>query len=72
MTPSMQANIRRGFESSTRYQTGVQVEFKVLLISPNLESRRTISKVIEELAIRSFPARRCLRPGKRLSSNALI
>jgi DNA-binding NtrC family response regulator len=51
MTPSMQANIRRGFESSTRYQTGVQVEFKVLLISPNLESRRTISKVIEELAI---------------------
>jgi DNA-binding NtrC family response regulator len=51
MTPSTQANVRDVFESATAYQTTLQVEFNVLLISGNFDSRRTISKILEALSI---------------------
>jgi DNA-binding NtrC family response regulator len=51
MTPSLQTSIRRGFERPAAYRPEAQAEFKILLISGNFESRRTIGKVFEGLSI---------------------
>lgn len=51
MMPSTQAHTRRVFEAPAAYQTGLRADFMVLLISSNLESRRTVSNVLEALSI---------------------
>src|SRR5271155_4344690 len=50
MASPMQPSIRHVFESSTAYQTEMHTEFAVLLISSDIESRRTVSKVLETLS----------------------
>jgi DNA-binding NtrC family response regulator len=51
MTPSLHTAIQRTENPSAAYPGALHTEFNVLLISPNFESRRAISKVLESLSL---------------------
>jgi len=51
MNPSMQTSVSRIFDGSTSHESGMQDEFKVLVVSDNLEHRRPINKILEALGI---------------------
>jgi DNA-binding NtrC family response regulator len=51
MTPSTQAKIGLAFEKTATQQTGTQDEFRILIVSADLESRRKVSKILEALSV---------------------
>jgi DNA-binding NtrC family response regulator len=53
MTPSMQANVG-STESSTTFQIGMQDKLTVLVISADLEGRRTVNRILEALSVNTI------------------
>jgi DNA-binding NtrC family response regulator len=51
MTPSTQAQIGHAFERAATQPTGTQDEFRILIVSADLESRRKVSKILEALSV---------------------
>lgn len=51
MTPSLHVDMRRVFETPETHQTQPHNEFLVLLISSDLEGRRTVNGVLEALSV---------------------
>ena len=50
MILAMPLNRGRVFEKPLTHQSGMQDEVAILVVSPNLESRRTVNKILEELS----------------------
>ncbi len=55
MNPSMRENAAHRFEISTTYESGLQDELTILVVSANLESRRTVSNILEALSVNVIP-----------------
>jgi DNA-binding NtrC family response regulator len=55
MNPSMRENATHRFEISTTYESGLQDELTILVVSANLESRRTVSNILEALCVSVIP-----------------
>jgi two-component system NtrC family response regulator len=51
MNPPMQASVGLIFDRSAVCEMGMQDEFKVLVVSDNLEHRRPMNKILEALSI---------------------
>jgi DNA-binding NtrC family response regulator len=55
MNPSMRENVAHRFEISTTYESGLQDELTILVVSANLESRRTVSNILEAISVNVVP-----------------
>jgi DNA-binding NtrC family response regulator len=51
MNSSMQTSVGHSFDRSTSWEPPMQSEFKVLVVSDNLEHRRPINKLLEALSM---------------------
>jgi len=43
------------FEISTTYESGLQAQVTILVVSANLESRRAVSRILEALSVQVIP-----------------
>ncbi|MGC1619330.1 MAG: hypothetical protein WA765_12650 [Candidatus Acidiferrum sp.] len=55
MNPSMREDAGHRFEISTTYESELQEQITVVVVSGNLENRRTVSKVLEALSVHVVP-----------------
>lgn len=55
MNPSMQTYAGHNPERSTPYETRMQDELTVLVVSADLESRRSVTKTLEALSVHVIP-----------------
>jgi CheY-like chemotaxis protein len=55
MNPSMQTSAGHNSERSTPYETRVQDSLTVLVVSADLESRRSVTKTLEALSVHVIP-----------------
>ncbi len=54
MPPTLQANFGHSFDQATIYEQPSR-ELRVLLVSPNLENRRAVSRILEEIGVIVIP-----------------
>jgi DNA-binding NtrC family response regulator len=55
MNPSMREDAGHRFEISTTYESGLQAQVTILVVSANLESRRAVSRILEALSVQVIP-----------------
>jgi DNA-binding NtrC family response regulator len=55
MNPSMREDTDHRFEISTTYESGLQAQLTILVVSANLESRRAVSRILEALSVQVIP-----------------
>jgi DNA-binding NtrC family response regulator len=55
MNTSIRENADHRLAVSTTYESGLQDELTILVVSANLESRRTISRILEALSVQVIP-----------------
>jgi DNA-binding NtrC family response regulator len=55
MNPSMRENAAHRLAVSITYESRLQNELTILVVSANLESRRTVSKILEALSVNVIP-----------------
>jgi hypothetical protein len=51
MIPAMPTNRGPVFEKPLTHQSGLQQEVKILVVSANLEGRRTVNEILEDLSM---------------------
>jgi DNA-binding NtrC family response regulator len=55
MNPSIRESAAHRFEISTTYESGLQEQLTILVVSANLESRREVSNILEALSVHVIP-----------------
>jgi DNA-binding NtrC family response regulator len=55
MNSSMREDAGHRFEISTTYESGLQDQLTILVVSANLESRREVSRILEALSVQVVP-----------------
>jgi DNA-binding NtrC family response regulator len=55
MNPSTREDAGHRFEISASYESGLQAQLTILVVSANLESRRAVSRILEALSVQVIP-----------------
>ena len=67
MNPSMRGDAGHRFEISTTYESELQDQLTILVVSANLESRRAVSKTLEALSVYVIACSTLAQTGEVLS-----